>query len=76
MTFADHQVSRVRDSCAGATARRPHRLRPAIERILAHIGEATRPPAVLPARSPSQLAFGFDQAIATTDWPAMDQSAG
>ncbi|MBK6733591.1 MAG: hypothetical protein IPG61_05800 [bacterium] len=30
---------------------------PTIERILAHIGEPTQPPAVLPARSPPQLAF-------------------
>ncbi len=27
-----------------------------------------------PARSPPQLAFGFDQTPATTDWPEMDQS--
>ncbi|MBK7670274.1 MAG: transposase [bacterium] len=50
--------------------------RPTIERILAHIGEPTQPPAVLPARSPPQLAFGFDQTIATDDWPEMDQTAG
>ena len=31
--------------------------RPTIERILAHIGEPTQPPAVLPARSPPQGAF-------------------
>jgi hypothetical protein len=49
---------------------------PTIERILDHIGEPTQPPAVLPARSPPQLAFGFDQAPATTDWPEMDQTAG
>ncbi len=49
---------------------------PTIERILAHIGEPTQPPAVLPARSPPQLAFGFDQTIATDDWPEMDQTAG
>ena len=30
----------------------------------------------MPARSPPQLAFGFDQAPATTDWPEMDQTAG
>jgi hypothetical protein len=49
---------------------------PTIERILDHIGEPTQPPAVLPARSPPQLAFGFDQVPATTDWPEMDQTAG
>jgi hypothetical protein len=49
---------------------------PTIERILAHIGEPTQPPAVLPARSPPQLKFGFDQTIATADWPEMDQTAG
>jgi hypothetical protein len=49
---------------------------PTIERILDHIGEPTHPPPVLPARSPPQLAFGFDQAPATTDWPEMDQTAG
>jgi hypothetical protein len=31
---------------------------------------------VLPARSSPQLAFGFDQAPATADWPEMDQTAG
>ncbi|MBK6735769.1 MAG: transposase [bacterium] len=50
--------------------------RPVIERILEHIGEPTQPPAVLPARSPPQLEFGFDQTIATDDWPEMDQTAG
>jgi len=50
--------------------------RPTIERILDHIGEPTQPPKVLPARSPPQLAFGFDQTVATTDWPEMDQTAG
>jgi hypothetical protein len=34
------------------------------------------PNAVLPARSPPQGEFGFDQAIATLDWPEMDQVAG
>jgi hypothetical protein len=29
-----------------------------------------------PARSPPQLTFGFDQTIATADWPEMDQTAG
>ncbi len=49
---------------------------PTIERILDHIGEPTQPPAVLPARSPPQLAFGFDQAPETTDWQEIDQTAG
>ena len=49
---------------------------PTIERILAHIGEPTQPPVVLPARSPPQLAFGFDQTTATAEWPEMDQTAG
>lgn len=31
---------------------------------------------VLPARSPPQLEFGFDQTPATDDWPEMDQTAG
>jgi hypothetical protein len=50
--------------------------RPPIERILEHIGEPTQPPVVLPARSPPQLALGFDQTIATAEWPEMDQTAG
>jgi hypothetical protein len=50
--------------------------RPEIERILEHIGEPTQPPVVLPARSPPQLEFGFDQAIATAYWPEMDKTAG
>ena len=49
---------------------------PTIERILDHIGEPTRPPVVLPARSPPQLEFGFDQTPADEDWPEMDQTAG
>ncbi len=49
--------------------------RPTVERILEHIGEPTQPPVVLPARSPPQLAFGFDQTIATADWPEMGQPA-
>ena len=49
--------------------------RPVIERNLEHIGEPTQPPAVLPARSPPQLAFRFDQTIATADRPEMDQTA-
>jgi hypothetical protein len=50
--------------------------RPVIEHILEHIGEPTKPPAVLPARSHPQLAFGLDQTIATAAWPEMDQPAG
>jgi hypothetical protein len=50
--------------------------RPQVERILAHIGEPTQPPAVLTARSPPQGEFGFDQTPATADWPEMDQTAG
>ena len=49
---------------------------PTIERILEHIGEPTQPPVVLPARSPPQLEFGFDQAPVTDDWPEIDQTAG
>ncbi len=50
--------------------------RPTVERILAHIGEPTEAPAVLPARSPPRREFGFDQAPATADRPEMDQTAG
>ena len=50
--------------------------RPAIERILDHIGESTQSPVMLPARSPPQLAFGFDETTATSDWPEMDLAAG
>jgi len=50
--------------------------RPTIERILDHIGEPTQPPVVLLARSPPQLAFGFDQTPTSTDWLEMDQAAG
>ena len=49
---------------------------PTIERILEHIGEPWWPSAMPPARSPSQREFGFDQTIATADWPEMDQTAG
>jgi hypothetical protein len=49
---------------------------PTSGRILEHIGELAQPPAVLPARSSPQLALGFDQTSATTDWPEMDQTAG
>jgi hypothetical protein len=50
--------------------------RPTIERILDHIGDRAQPPAVLPERSPPQGEFGFDQTIATADWPEMDQAVG
>ncbi len=49
---------------------------PTIERILGHIGEPTRPPVVLPARSPPQGTLPFDQTPGGGDWPDMDQSAG
>jgi hypothetical protein len=42
-------------------------------------GDSSRrflPPRVLPARSPPQLALGFDQTVAGADWPEMDQTAG
>jgi hypothetical protein len=50
--------------------------RPQVERILTHIGEPTQAPTVMPARSPPQLALGFDQTTATDEWPEMDQTAG
>jgi hypothetical protein len=50
--------------------------RPVIERILEHIGEPTRPPAVRPARPPPQGEFQFDQTLGPDDWPEMDQTAG
>jgi hypothetical protein len=49
--------------------------RPVIERILAHLGEPTRPPAVRPARPPPQGEFQFDQTLWPDDWPEMDQTA-
>ncbi|MBK6735715.1 MAG: hypothetical protein IPG61_16880 [bacterium] len=33
-------------------------------------------PVVLPARSPPQLEFRFDQTPATDDWSEMEQTAG
>jgi hypothetical protein len=50
--------------------------RPVIERILEHIGEPTRPPAVRSARPPPQGEFQFDQTLGPDDWPEMDQTAG
>jgi len=47
-----------------------------LRRWLDHIGEPKQPARVLPARSPPQLSFGFDQTVAGADWPEMDQAAG
>jgi hypothetical protein len=41
--------------------------RPVIERILAHLGGPTRPPAVRPARPPPQGEFQFDQTLGPDD---------
>jgi len=52
---------------------------PVIERILAHIGEPSTPPAVLPARAPPQAELWFeppDQTAAQTAWPEIDQTGG
>jgi hypothetical protein len=49
---------------------------PVVEKILAHIGEPTEPPTVLPARAPPQVEMDFDQAAQAHDWPDMDQTAG
>ncbi len=45
-----------------------------IERILHHLGEATTPPRVLPARSPPQLAMPFAQTTGPVTWPEMNQT--
>jgi hypothetical protein len=50
--------------------------RSVIERILEHIGEPTRPPAVRPTRSPPQGESRFDRTLGPDDWPVMDQTAG
>ncbi len=50
--------------------------RPVIERILEHVGEPTEAPSVLPARSPPQGEFAFNQDAGTDAWPEMDQAAG
>jgi hypothetical protein len=47
-----------------------------IERILAHIGGPTRPPAVRPARPPPEGEIQFDQTLDPDAWPEMDQTAG
>ncbi|PJA73566.1 hypothetical protein CO151_13150 [bacterium CG_4_9_14_3_um_filter_65_15] len=49
---------------------------PAIERILRHIDEPTEPPVVLPARSPPQGEFVFNQDAGADDWPDLDQATG
>ena len=49
---------------------------PVIERILRHVGQPPEPPAILPARSPPQGEFVFDQDGGSDDWPEMDQSVG
>jgi hypothetical protein len=49
---------------------------PTIERILRHIDQPTEPPAVLPARSPPQGEFAFNQDAGADDWPDLDQTAG
>ena len=49
---------------------------PVIERILLHIDEPIEAPAVLPARSPPQGEFQFEQSAPDDRWPEMDQTAG
>jgi len=49
---------------------------PVIERILAHVGEPTSAPEVLPARAPPQTEIPFDQELGQAEWPEMDQTAG
>ena len=49
---------------------------PVIERILRHIDEPIEPPAVLPARSPPQGEFAFNQDSGADEWPDLDQTAG
>ena len=46
-----------------------------VEKILRHIGEPVSPPASLPARSPPQGEFGFDQVVGAEEWVEMDQTA-
>ncbi len=50
--------------------------REVIERILRHIGEATTPPRVMPARSPPQFALAFAQTTGPVTWPEIDQTTG
>ena len=47
-----------------------------IERFLAHVGEPSEPPAILPARSPPQRELAFDQDAGRDAWPDMDQTSG
>lgn len=49
---------------------------PTIERILRHIDQPHQPPVVLPARSPPQAEFTFNQDLGATEWPDLDQTAG
>jgi len=46
-----------------------------VEKILTHIGEPAAAPAILPARSPPQGEFGFDQVGGAQEWVEMDQTA-
>ena len=46
-----------------------------VEKILTHIGEPIVVPAILPARSPPQGEFGFEQAGGVDEWAEMDQTA-
>ena len=49
---------------------------PTIERILRHIDEPVEAPPILPARSPPQGEFDFDQDAGADAWPDLDQTAG
>ena len=49
---------------------------PVVEKILAHMGEPTEPPAILPARAPPQVEMDFSQVDPGNEWPDMDQTAG
>jgi len=52
---------------------------PVVSRILAHVGEPTEAPAVLPARSPPQGELEFvviDQTGGRDGWPEIDQGGG
>ena len=48
---------------------------PVVEKILLHIGELTKPPAVLPARTPPQTRIGFDKFVEANKWPDMVKTA-
>jgi hypothetical protein len=45
-----------------------------IERILHHLGEATIPPRILPARSPPPMEMPFAQTTGSVTWPEMNQT--